>query len=283
MSEEMVSFKIKFNTPKNAEGQPTHQIDAETLGESLTELSSLLRNSLKTLQGESASAKLDVVANTEGSFIVEFVAFLSVGGLGMLKTLGITSSAVAASGGTIFSLLKQIGNRKVVKKIINNDDSVSLILDDNEKIDCTDEVAQLMGSYSVRKSIENLVTKPVASGKADGISFLDENDAITATLPKEELSSFIAPARKNFTEETESVDRVEVEFEVIDFTKATGWKINLNGQTISVRIKDQAFLERVGNSKRDFKKGQTFKVDLRKKEKLVEGKTTTSYSIEQVL
>lgn len=282
MSEEMISFKLQFDTPKNADGQPTHQIDAETLGESLTELSSLLRNSIKTLQGESASAKLDVIANSEGSFIVEFIAFLSAGGLEMLKTLGITSSAMASSGGTIFSLLKHIGNRKVVKKIINKDDTVSLILDDNEKIDCTDEVAMLMDSYSVRKSIENLVSKPVASGKANGISFLDDNEAVTAKLPKEELSSFIAPARKNFTEEKESVKRVEVEFEVVDFTKATGWKINLDGQTISVRIKDQAFLERVGSSKRDFKKGQTFQVDLRTKEKLVEGKTTTTYSIEQV-
>lgn len=283
MPEEMISFKLKFETPESADGQPTHQIDAETLGESLTELSGLLRNSIKTLQGESASAKLDVKANAEGSFIVEFVAFLSNGGLDMLKTLGITSSVMAVSGGTIFSLLKRIGDRKVIKKIFNDDDTVSLILDDDEKIDCTDDVTKLMDSYSVRKNIENLVSKPVNSGKANGISFLDESEAVTFTMFKEEISSFKAPPKKTFTAEKESVKRIEIEFEVVDFTKATGWKIQLEGETFAVRINDKAFLERVSTSKREFKKGQTFLVDLKAKEKLVEGKMSISYSIEQVL
>ncbi|MBJ7539861.1 hypothetical protein [Marinomonas transparens] len=283
MPEEMISFKLKFETPEDIDGKPTHQIDAETLGESLTELSGLLRNSLKTLQGESASAKLDVKANNEGSFVVDFVAFLSSGGIDMLKTLGITTSSLAITGASIFSLLKQIGNRKITKKVFNDDTSVSLILDDGQKIDCSEDVAKLMDSYSVRKSIENLVSKPVNSGKANGISFLDEGDKVTTTLSKEELSSFKAPAKKSFTEEKESVIRVEIAFEVIDFTKGTGWKILFDNQSIPVRINDKSFLERVGSSKREFKKGQTFQVDLKTTEKLVEGKTTITYSIDQVL
>lgn len=283
MSEEMIAFKLKFDTPEDVDGEPTHQIDAETLGESLTELSGLLRNSLKTLQGESASAKLDVKANTEGSFVVDFVAFLSEGGIEMLRTLGITTSTLSVAGASIFSLLKQIGDRKIVKKIFNDDDSVSLILEDEQKIDCSEDVAKLMDSYSVRKSIENLVSKPVSSGKANGISFLDENETVTTSLTKEELPSFKAPAKKSFTEEKESVNRLEVVFEVIDFTKATGWKISLDEKIITVRINDKAFLERVSSSKREFKKGQTFQVDLKTIEKLVEGTTTTNYSIEQVL
>ena len=203
----------------------------------------------------------------------------------MLKTLGITTSTLAATGGGVFSLLKQIGERKIVKRIINDDDSVSLILSDDQKIDCTQEVSKLMDSYSVRKNIENLVSKPVSHGGADGISFLDENENVITSLPKEALNSFKAPARKDFTSEKTFVDRVEVVFEVINFTKATGWKIRIEGEdnSLSVRINDQAFLERVSASKREFKKGQTFQVDLKKKEKLVEELTTIAYSIEQVL
>ena len=59
MHSEEVTFKLKFDTPEE-DGKPTHQIDAETLADSLKELSGLLRNSLKTLNGESASAHLDV-------------------------------------------------------------------------------------------------------------------------------------------------------------------------------------------------------------------------------
>lgn len=282
MSKESISFKLKFETP-DIDGEPTHQIDAETLGQSLTELSGLLRNSIKTLQGESATAELDVKANSEGSFVVEFVAFLSTGGIEVLRALGIATTSLAVGNATIFSLLKQIGSRKVVKKIINDDDSVSLILDDNEKVDCSDEVAKLMDSYSVRKSIENVVSKPISRGTASGITFLTEDEVVTSSLTQDELLSYKAPAKKTFAEEKESVDRVEVVFEVIDFTKATGWKIALDNEIISVRIKDKAFLERVQSSKREFKKGQTFQVDLKTTEKLVEGKTTTMYSIEQVL
>tara|TARA_B100001063_G_C16652978_1_gene496939 strand:+ start:87 stop:935 length:849 start_codon:yes stop_codon:yes gene_type:complete len=282
MSQESITFKLKFETPEK-DGQPTHQIDAETLGHSLTELSGLLRNSIKTLKGESATAELDVKANSEGSFVVEFVAFLSAGGIEVLKTLGITTSAAATAGGTIFSLLKQIGNRKVVKKITNDDETVSLILDDDEKVDCTEEVVRLMESYSVRKSIENVVSKPVNSGKATGISFLDDNEKITTTLNKKELESFRAPAKKNFTEEKESIERVDVIFEVVDFTKASGWKIKIDEQLTSVKINDKAFLERVGASKKEFKKGQKFNVDLKTTQKIVENKTTVTYSIEQVL
>tara|TARA_Y100001934_G_C12303783_1_gene751338 strand:- start:728 stop:1576 length:849 start_codon:yes stop_codon:yes gene_type:complete len=282
MSQESITFKLKFETPEK-DGQPTHQIDAETLGHSLTELSGLLRNSIKTLKGESATAELDVKANSEGSFVVEFVAFLSAGGIEVLKTLGITTSAAATAGGTIFSLLKQIGNRKVVKKITNDDETVSLILDDDEKVDCTEEVVRLMESYSVRKSIENVVSKPVNSGKATGISFLDDNEKITTTLNKEELESFRAPAKKTFTEEKESIERVDVIFEVVDFTKASGWKIKIDEQLTPVKINDKAFLERVGASKKEFKKGQKFNVDLKTTQKIVENKTTVTYSIEQVL
>ena len=282
MSQESITFKLKFETPEK-DGQPTHQIDAETLGHSLTELSGLLRNSIKTLKGESATAELDVKANSEGSFVVEFVAFLSAGGIEVLKTLGITTSAAATAGGTIFSLLKQIGNRKVVKKITNDDETVSLILDDDEKVDCTEEVVRLMESYSVRKSIENVVSKPVNSGKATGISFLDDNEKITTTLNKEELESFRAPAKKTFTEEKESIERVDVIFEVVDFTKASGWKIKIDEQLTPVKINDKAFLERVGASKKKFKKGQKFNVDLKTTQKIVENKTTVTYSIEQVL
>lgn len=282
MSQESITFKLKFETPEK-DGQPTHQIDAETLGHSLTELSGLIRNSIKTLKGESATAELDVKANSEGSFVVEFVAFLSAGGIEVLKTLGITTSAAATAGGTIFSLLKQIGNRKVVKKITNDDESVSLILDDDEKVDCTEEVVRLMESYSVRKSIENVVSKPVNSGKATGISFLDDNEKITTTLNKEELESFRAPAKKTFTEEKESIERVDVIFEVVDFTKASGWKIKIEDQITPVKINDKAFLERVGASKKEFKKGQKFNVDLKTTQKIVENKTTVMYSIEQVL
>ena len=282
MSQESITFKLKFETPEK-DGQPTHQIDAETLGHSLTELSGLLRNSIKTLKGESATAELDVKANSEGSFVVEFVAFLSAGGIEVLKTLGITTSAAATAGETIFSLLKQIGNRKVVKKITNDDETVSLILDDDEKVDCTEEVVRLMESYSVRKSIENVVSKPVNSGKATGISFLDDNEKITTTLNKEELESFRAPAKKTFTEEKESIERVDVIFEVVDFTKASGWKIKIDEQLTPVKINDKAFLERVGASKKEFKKGQKFNVDLKTTQKIVENKTTVTYSIEQVL
>jgi len=283
MHSEEVSFKLKFDTPEE-DGKPTHQIDAETLADSLKELSGLLRNSLKTLNGESASAHLDVKANSEGSFIVEFVAFLSAGGLEMLKTLGITAATTATTGGSVFSLLKQIGERKIVKRIINDDDSVSLVLSDDKKIDCTQEVSKLMDSYSVLKNIENLVSKPITHGGANGISFLDENEIVITSLPKEALNSFKAPTRKDFTSEKTSVDRFEVVFEVINFTKPTGWKIRIEGEDsqLSVRINDQAFLERVSASKRDFKKGQTFLVDLKKKEKLIEGLTTVAYSIEHV-
>lgn len=283
MSNEPISFKLKFETPLDENGKPLHQIDAETLGESLTDLSGLLRNSVKTLKGESATVNLDVIANTEGSFIVELEAFLSSGGIEVLRALGISSLLAATSSASIFSLLKQIGHRKILKKNINDDGSVSLILDDNNKIDCSEDVSKLMDSYSVRKSIENIVSKPVNRGKATGISFLDKDEKVVISLSKTELSSFKAPAKKDFSQEKMSVNRVEITFETIDFTKATGWKINYEGQSIPVRINDKSFLERVSNSKRDFKKGQEFTVDLKSIEKQVEGNTTISYSIEQVL
>ena len=102
-------------------------------------------------------------------------------------------------------------------------------------------------------------------------------------MNKEELESFRAPAKKTFTEEKESIERVDVIFEVVDFTKASGWKIKIDEQLTPVKINDKAFLERVGASKKEFKKGQKFNVDLKTTQKIVENKTTVTYSIEQVL
>jgi len=280
---ERAAFKISFGTmPENI-----HEIDAELLGENLNDLSKLIKNTVKTLKGESAEASLKVAAHKQGSFEVEVVAYLMDGGIETLRALGILSSASALTGGSLLGLLKHLRNRNIVNYIEKEDGNVIGVLEDDEEIEMTEEVHELLNNYPVRKSLEDTITKPMKYGTIGSVKIGgnedNDNEVVDTEFTSDNRKLYIAPPKKDLTVTKESIDKVKGFFTVISFEKPTGWKFRIGEDApITIKISDNNFWGRVSGSKRNFTKGQEFEVDLKTLTKNTNGNITTTYTIEKV-
>lgn len=272
-------FKLSYDSNSTAD----NTIDASILGTSLINMSQLIKESTKVLHGEEADARVEVQAHEPGSFIVEFVAWLDNGGIEVLRALGIATTTASVSISTVFGALKALRNRKQVEKQII-DDVAEITFDDGEKVKIPVTVDKLVSNFSIRKHISEVVKK--ASDFEDGatVKLLDDNNQVVEEVTPEEVEYFKAPSRKLMAEEITTEKATNVVFTVVALESKTGWKIRLhNGDEVSARMNDEAFMERISNRERQFIKGDMFEVKLKTVERIVDGKTTTTRSIEQVI
>lgn len=272
-------FKLSYDSNSTAD----NTIDASILGTSLINMSELIKESTKVLNGEEAEARVEVQAHEPGSFIVEFVAWLDSGGIDVLRALGLVSSASAVTAGTVFSALKTLRNRKQLEKRVI-DDITEITFEDGEKIQIPVTVDKLVSNFSIRKHISEVVKK--ASDFEDGatVRLLDGNDQLVEEVVPDEVEYFKAPSRKLMAEEITTEETKNVVFTVVALESKTGWKIRLpDGDEVSARMNDEAFMERINNRERQFIKGDMFEIKLKTVERIVDGKVSTTRYIEKVI
>ncbi|MFW8589853.1 hypothetical protein ACOI22_03525 [Glaciecola sp. 2405UD65-10] len=282
---EQAKFKISFISSDESD----HEIDAETLGRSLQDLTKLVRNSLKSIQGEESRAKINVAAHEPGSFVVDFIAYLDAGGIEALRTVGILAPTAAVTAPSLITLLLRLNKRKVETVVEKDNGKTFIIADDHEEIDVTPEVAKLVENYSVRKNLEEFILKPMENPIIEKVVIKDtniradgENEEFFAEFTKDKRAMFVAPPKKDLTLYSEKVHRENIEFTVISFEKVTGWSIKLDDKTINVKINDSEFWTRIASKREEFKKGQIFEVDLKTVISNTNGSEATKYSIEKV-
>lgn len=279
VSSNMYVFKLSYDSKSTAD----NAIDAAILGNSLLNMSALIKESAKVLNGEDADARVEVKAHEPGSFIVEFVAWLNEGGIDVLRALGITSTTAAAGLGNVFSALKALQNRKQIEKSIK-DGNTTLLLEDGEKITIPTEVDTLISTYSVRTKLEQIVKKASESEASATVKILSGNNTVVQEIDNTEAKFFKAPPRKLLSEEMVTNDVINVVFSVVALESKTGWRIKLpNGNTVSATMNDDAFIERINKRERVFIKGDLFEIELKTVETTVDGNTTVKRSIERVI
>jgi hypothetical protein len=272
-------FKLSYDSTSTDD----HTIDAEVLGKSLLNMSGLIKESTKVLNGEESLARVEVQAHEPGSFVVEFVAWLHDGGADVLGSLGIFSTAASVAAGNVFAALKALRNRKQVEKHIR-DGNVDILFEDGESLTIPENVDKLISNHSVRTKIEEVVKK--ASDFEDGatVKFLNENDELMEEIEPQEVEFFKAPPRKLLAEEITTTEATNVVFTVVALESKNGWKIRLaSGDEVSAVMNDKGFIERINNREREFIKGDMFEIELKTVERTLDGKVTTKRSIERVI
>ncbi|KKO44788.1 hypothetical protein WG68_13160 [Arsukibacterium ikkense] len=275
-------FTISYDMPETED----HTIDAVVLGKSLISMAELIKESDKILNGEHSEVQIDVKANKEGSFAVEFVAWLQEGGIDVLKTIGITAASTTAAGATLFGIVKHLRSRKIQTSLIQTQNGFTkalLTLEDGTQMECDPRVKELLSSHSVRSKLATVIEQPAKNAEGAKIKvFSGDNDEETFVIEQEDVPSFKAPTKRLF-QETEVTNRAaNVVFIQINNSSRNGWRALIRDEEFAVKMDDEGFMERM-NAKQDFPvKDEMFEVDLETTKKIYDGKTSYSYRITEV-
>lgn len=274
-------FTLTYDTSDTEE----HIIDAVSLGKSLVSMSLAVKQAGKILNGESSYIEVKVKAHSEGSFAIEYVVeWLSSGGIDVLQAMGISSPITAIAHAGVIEKIKQLKNRIIVNKARKlKGDGWQLELDDGTKVDCSDSEDKLLDNHFFLKELEKTIYTPVVGCENVTVKITDQ-DGQETKIPQAEVDYFRAPPRKDMQETDENIKQVNIEFVQINLEGKTGWKIKLpDGEEVSARMDAEDFLERISSRKRSFSKGDVFQIKLKTVEKTLDGKTTTSRNIIEVV
>lgn len=277
-------FTFSYDLPSTS----GHTIDAKTLGHNLIEVVELIEQGDKLLNGEASTVQVNVKAHKEGSFQVEFVAFLQSGGVDVLKTLGIGLTSFAAFSGSVMGVLRHLRGRKINASLSRRGDDGNLHefiqLEDGEEIKCTSDVRKLLMSHQIRTKIGNVFEKPAKGEEGAKIKIVsNDSPESTIVIEGEDLNSFKAPPKRMYEEIDVTSQTVNLTFvQNNNSTGRSGWRVKLLDEEFAVKMEDEAFMARM-NSKTDFPvKDELFEVVLETTKRIYDEKTTFSYKITEV-
>ncbi|EEX34508.1 MULTISPECIES: hypothetical protein [Vibrio] len=274
-------FKISYDMPETSD----HTIDAELLGTAILSMSRALRYSDKLLNGEESNIQVEVKAHEEGSFVVEFVTWLNSGGANVLSTIGLTGLGIGAAGNTVFGILEEIKDKKIVAKVHHSSKRVDLELENGEIVECDPQIADIVTDHHIRKELDQVIKTPVA-GK-DNAKFIikDEQDNEIVEIDSNKARYYKSISAKTLEEQTDETKQVTIYFSQVNFDGPSGWKCKLpDGEVVSVRMRDQAFRDRINNGYEEFAKTKACVVRLTETVRTKADSTvTTSYYIEEVI
>jgi hypothetical protein len=257
-----------------------NEIDAKTLGRALVSLDELIENAEKILHGEGSDPKITIKATPKGSFTV----LISVlGSLSTLQVLGLSAGAGAAVG-SVIGVIDWLRGRKPTDVIIDERNGTSKIIVDGEEIVCSRDVQKLVINPVIRKEISQLIYNPLQTEAASVLKIKSGNRSVV-TIKQSDSEAFKAP--KHTVEQQTHVENLQlnIKFTKLSYKKVTGWMMELpDGEEVTVRMEDEAFLERVKTNSTAFRQDDLFVVDITKTTKESNGKKSNpAYTITKVV
>lgn len=262
MTQQTLTFKISYDIDETAD----HTIDAELLGESIISTARLIKNTNKLLNGEDAVVEIDVKAPAEGSLVVEFVTYLNSVGINPLTTLGFVAGTVPTAA-TVLGALQQLRSRKIklVEEVEDDEtDAVKLTLRDNSVITLPPEVAKVALNKDARQNLEKIFNDPIQGAQTGQVIIKNADDESVVNIPVNQVEYYKKPSRTLVDEVEEIEEEKEVRFVKVNFDGVNGWQIKLaDGSLASIRMSDEAFIERINQNRQAFSKDALFSVTLK--------------------
>ncbi len=281
-----------------------HRLPADRVADAIKQMYRLVSEADKTLNGKNNSIELFVSAPAEeGSLGIEFFAELinPQNAQLVLQALGIITPLVGLAKGAlakpeeeedddteedepiyqnVFEVAQKIDGATLIEVHTKDDSDIATLSIDGRELQCEETVARLVENPKIRESVHDLITKPIEGYKNPSIAIGEEaktqpvTSLDTENIRKIEklLVTEIEPKQRNFSE--------TVTFTQVNFDSNKGWKMRLNGKQVGVAIADEAFIERVSESKQHFSKSDEYEVELTRTTTYNKsGKTSDSYTI----
>lgn len=268
-----VKFQIKFDfLPEFAD---KHSIDIDTYQSSLTHVKNVIKRANKISNGEKSDVKIEVVANKEGSFLVEFVVnYISSGFssiVDVLAGLGFTGKplydlSMVGGIGSLFQLLLEKKTDPVIKKEVDEDtNTVKLTTESNEEYITTHEVVRYYEDDKLRDETEKITStlrrKEIRQIGFQGIENQEEYEPLIIT--KNDIESFSYTGNEKHLIETNTSENQYLEVIHVDFSSSSNsWRfMHVDTKTdFEASVTDSDFIEHVQKGDISFKAGDKFYV-----------------------
>ncbi len=281
-------FAISYDMDETKE----HSIDAEVLGHSLVNISKLVNDSNRLINGEESRIELQVKAHKPGSFTVELIAWYNTGGKELLDMLGFSAKATAIAAvplATVFGTLAHLKDKKIkLTKTSDKKGSSIIETEDGQQIEVDENIASLVTNPEVRKSLSEIVSKPIAGKEKASFKIKDENGIVVTEVKHEDAKAFTPISPKTVTTTVTKTDlQNQITFANVNFDSiSSGWKVYLPtmDKPQTIKMKDQAFINRINGGYAEFAKDKKYLVSIEKEVTHVDGKITkTVYNLKEVI
>ncbi|HCG6403103.1 TPA: hypothetical protein NJ169_002386 [Vibrio parahaemolyticus] len=232
----------------NGEALLDHAIDIEVLADSLAGLASLLKEINIKINGTSDNLDIKVDALQPGSF--EFVIDVIQNPtqyIDVLSIVGIGGTALAAGKDSLMSAMSKLEGRVIEKLSFTKDGKCKVTINEQEAFEVDPYLMPLLSSSSVRNSLSKLISAPLKKEGIDSFQVLNEKRLEITSFNKEQSKSFAyrrVPVKNN-TVDKPKLEEVPITFSTIHRDKTNGWRIDLDGESEVVSIKDEEFIARV--------------------------------------
>lgn len=269
-----------------------HSIDAEVLGHSLVNISKLVNESNRLINGEESKIELQVKAHKPGSFTVELIAWYNTGGKELLDMLGFSAKTLVASSvplATVFGTLTHLKDKKIKLTKTSDKKGASIIeTEDGQQIEVDENIASLVTNPEVRKSLSEIVSKPISGKEKASFKIKDEDGNVITEVKNEDAKAFAPISSKTVTVSVTKTDiQSQITFAAVNFDSiSSGWKVFLPSEDKpqTIKMKDQAFINRINGGYAEFAKDKKYLVSIEKEVTQVDGKITkTVYNLKEVI
>src|SRR5690606_21214458 len=155
-----------------------------------------------------------------------------------------------------------------------------------QRIECDSKIVKLITNPEVRKSLSEIVNKPIAGKEQASFKVKDENGNILTEVKNEDAVAFTPISAKTITTTVTKTDQQsQISFAAVNFGSiSSGWKVFLpkEDKPQTIEMKDQAFINRVNSGYAEFAKDKKYLVKIEKEVTTVDGKITkTVYNLKE--
>lgn len=279
------TFTIAYDGP----ALRNHAMDVRALAPALLGFGALFDAANFTLNGDSAKTKVKVSALEGGSFQISFeviqtfydhlITFLSSPTVSAAVNLQSLLGFGGAIGGVIY-LIKRFRGKSPDKVIPLKDGLVRLQYGD-ETIDLSIECLKLFQSIPVRDALQKIIEEPL---KIEGIDTFEvrKNGKAIETINRNESVYFAKPS---LPDEILVDDHRRAAFSImaLAFKDDNKWRLYDGTNTLSVKIDDKDFLDRVHKSEISFSQGDVLVCDMHIVQRQTDSGLKTEYTVEKVI
>lgn len=280
--------RYSFSVHYDGSGLDDHRIPVSDLAPSLLALSTTFQEIQSIVNPDEPVLSLDIVANEQGSFIVDLL--LANGPDILSKVMDFLNSDGSNAIGnlmnytTIFlgviGLTKKLAHKKIKSKSTVDNGRIKITLEDGTTIEIPKDVLDAYLNVNVRKGIKDSV-KPLEKDGIDKIDFYHDNNQ-KETVNKDEYEDFSVPELK--AKELETVDS-DVFLQIVNVAFEHGkWKFSDGYNQFFAKIGDEKFLKSVERNQQQFGSTDTLKVTLRTRQYIdTEGSLKKDQEVVEVL
>lgn len=247
-------MKIKF------EGQ-THQIDANTLINTLIHYQSVITEANKGLSGGAKAIELKVNAFEKGSFVVDvsieesFIMQMFSG-----DTMEYLANLATVVGG-VFAAYKILKGKPA--KSDKEKEAITININNNNIV-VNQTIINVYNQPLVREAVSKSIETADADANVEGL-IVDSDGQKPVVFKKENFKEYIY---NDFDTENEIPNEISEEVEAqltiigLNFEPGSRWQFIYNGFKIQMIVKDDALMRKINEGER-FGKGDSIKVKMK--------------------